>query len=327
MVFPLRRTEWLQLSDGKKAQKNVSEIVMVVNNTFSCILCGCSKYKLLQKGVRDSPDIEVVKCNKCNHIQLYPLPELEEEREYYNKDMHTKSLIPEIDENVIERDMPWIEQQIERYGPYIFRSKMLLEIGSGYGIFLAEIKKRWSKNGEGIEVSEEKRLFAEKYMNEKPHSLNLLTDEIPAEMRHKYDLIISFHVLEHIIKPNLFLEKVVELLCPGGFVVYEVPNVGERFLEDCKEYGQFKWLRAHVSYFSKETLNELLGRNGFSEIKINGVQNYSIENHINWMRTRKPSLGTVQIRHPDNLEWINRIYKEILEKGMEGDALMAVAKK
>jgi 2-polyprenyl-3-methyl-5-hydroxy-6-metoxy-1,4-benzoquinol methylase len=252
---------------------------------------------------------------------------MEEEMEYYNKDGQMKALIPEIDEKIIERNMPWIEQQIERYSRYIFSSKMLLEIGSGYGTFLAEIKNRWSKNAEGIEVSESRRLFAEKYGNEKLHGLNLLVDEIPADMKHRYDLIVSFHVLEHVSRPNLFLKKVRELLCPEGLVVFEVPNVGERFLKECKEYEQFKWLRAHVSYFSKETLNELFGRNGFSEIEIKGVQNYSIENHIHWMRTQKPSLGTIQIRHPDNLEWINRIYKEILEKEMEGDALMVVAKK
>jgi hypothetical protein len=68
-------------------------------------------------------------------------------------------------------------------------------------------------------------------------------------------------------------------------------------------------------------------RNGFSDIKIKGVQNYSIENHLHWMKTGKPNIETVQIRHTENLEWINKIYKEVLEKGMEGDAIMVVGKK
>jgi len=300
---------------------------MAYNNEFFCILCGSSKYEFLRKGVRDCSDVEVVKCNSCSHIQLYPLQSVETETEYYNRDEQMKALIPEIDERIIQRNMPWIEQQIERYSTYIIQSRTLLEIGSGYGSFIAEIRKRWSKNADGIELGEKRRYFAEKYENIKLYSLNLLTDEIPVDMRHKYDLIVSFHVLEHIIKPNLFLEKLGELLCHGGSVVFEVPNVDERFLKECEEYKQFKWLRAHVSYFSKETLHELLKRNGFSEIEIKGVQNYSIENHIHWMRNRKPSLETIQIRHPDNLEWINRIYKEILEKEMQGDALMVVAKK
>jgi SAM-dependent methyltransferase len=296
-------------------------------NGFSCILCGCSMYETIQKGVRDSSDIDVIKCNSCNHIQLYPLPTIEEEKEYYNKDMQMKALISEIDEKIITRNIPWIEQQIERYSPYIFRSKMLLEIGSGYGTFLAELKKRWSKSAEGIEVSAARRCFAEKYENIKLYGLNLMIDEIPVNMRNKYDLIVSFHVLEHISNPNLFIKKVRDLLCEEGMVIFEVPNVEESFSEECKAYEQFKWLRAHISYFSAKTLYELMKKNGFLDIKIKGVQNYSIENHLHWMRTGKPNLETIQVKHTENLEWINKIYKETLEKVMKSDAIMVIGKK
>jgi len=55
------------------------------------------------------------------------------------------------------------------------------------------------------------------------------------------------------------------------------------------------------------------------------VQNYSVENHLHWMRENKPSLGVMQIYMPDNLEWINRQYKQTLADQFAGDALMAIA--
>ena len=113
----------------------------------------------------------------------------------------------------------------------------------------------------------------------------------------------------------------------NGIAIFEVPNVEEKFLYECKRYGEFKWLRAHLSYYSKSTLKKLFEDAGFTNIEIKGVQNYSIENHLHWMNKGEPSLDRMQIYHPDNLEWINKVYKETLEKENSGDAIMIIAEK
>jgi hypothetical protein len=45
------------------------------------------------------------------------------------------------------------------------------------------------------------------------------------------------------------------------------------------------------------------------------------------MRNNAPNIGQMQIKHPDNLEWINEIYKKTLEKELISDSLMVIAKK
>ena len=35
-----------------------------------CFLCGSEKVKLIHKGVRDNPSIDVLKCEKCGLVRL-----------------------------------------------------------------------------------------------------------------------------------------------------------------------------------------------------------------------------------------------------------------
>jgi 2-polyprenyl-3-methyl-5-hydroxy-6-metoxy-1,4-benzoquinol methylase len=294
---------------------------------FSCILCGNSECGLVRHGVRDNADIDVVKCDKCGHIQLFPLPSIEEDKKYYDRDQQMKSLVSVVDEKMIERNKPWINQQVERYAPYLINRKNILEIGSGYGIFLSELTKKTGLNITGLELSEERRRFTMQQFGIKTIELNLMVDDIPEEYKNRFDGIVSFHVLEHISRPQKFLRSVNELIKNDGIIIFEVPNVEEQFLYENEHYNAFKWLRAHVSYYNKTSLYNLFSEVGFRDIKIEGIQNYSIENHLHWMRNGKPSFDFVQIYHPDSMEWINKIYKMILEKENKGDALMVLARK
>jgi len=56
-------------------------------DNFLCLLCGYDKAVVVKNRVRDSEEHKIVKCEKCGHVQISPLPSLEEDKEFYDNDM------------------------------------------------------------------------------------------------------------------------------------------------------------------------------------------------------------------------------------------------
>jgi 2-polyprenyl-3-methyl-5-hydroxy-6-metoxy-1,4-benzoquinol methylase len=71
-----------------------------------------------------------------------------------------------------------------------------------------------------------------------------------------YDLVVSFHTVEHLPYPTAVFRKIAQILKPTGSVCIEVP-IGE------EEYSNYD----HLHFFSKNSLQVLL-RRYFSETKI-----------------------------------------------------------
>jgi 2-polyprenyl-3-methyl-5-hydroxy-6-metoxy-1,4-benzoquinol methylase len=55
---------------------------------------------------------------------------------------------------------------------------------------------------EGIELSDEKRLMAQKRAGIELLPYNLLAGTLPDWLYEQYDMICMFHVLEHIVNPQ-----------------------------------------------------------------------------------------------------------------------------
>ncbi|MGD9504405.1 MAG: class I SAM-dependent methyltransferase, partial [Syntrophobacteraceae bacterium] len=71
-----------------------------------------------------------------------------------------------------------------------------------------------------------------------------------------YDLVVSYHTIEHIPSPSVIFQKIARILKPSGVVCIEVP-IGE------EEYGN----QDHLHFFSEKSLKLLL-ENFFSETRI-----------------------------------------------------------
>ena len=67
---------------------------------MSCLLCGVSApAEVLSEALRDdrSGRHKVRRCSVCGHIQLFPLPDEEADKAYYDADRQARSLIPDFD--------------------------------------------------------------------------------------------------------------------------------------------------------------------------------------------------------------------------------------
>ena len=290
-----------------------------MRNKF-CIICKYSKLDLLASKVRDSAKHKIIKCKKCGHVQLYPIPTQQDDNKFYDENMQDKNVNDVGDIKRAKRKM--MEDTIRRVNlirKLTQKKGKILEIGSGHGFFLEMMRKSGYKMT-GIEISKEKRKFSKQVTAVKVLDVNI-NEEMPDV--GNFDVIVMFQVLEHIIDPIGFLRNVRKILKSNGKIIVEVPNCDDFQLRLHKEYREFYWERAHISYFTPKTLKSVFGMVGFNT-KILGTQRYSIENMFSWKLLKKPQMENPTYNLPKDYEWVEKFYKHYLEKNLICDTLIAI---
>ena len=193
----------------------------------------------------------------------------------------------------------WTKIHADMYFEKLQKYENVLNIGSGYGFLEEEYNKRGDKKFiiEGDDIG---RFRLDNYVDGICHDINFMTDEIPNEMKGKYDFILGLHILEDINEPVLFLSKLKPLLKAKGKLLFEVPNLRCFLCELSPEYREFLYIYEHVSYFTEKTLRMTIEKAGYNVDAIYTRELYSIENHLNWVKTGKPFTKYNQMFMPDS---------------------------
>ena len=203
------------------------------------------------------------------------------------------------------------------------KTDKILEIGSGYGFFLYEMNKK-GYDIQGIEISKLRRIYSKKISNV-PVFDHDLTQSIPD--MGKFDIIILFAVMEYISDPIGFLSNIRQLLTARGKLIIKSPNANDIQLKLNPYYGNWFWQRAHINYLTDKIIKLLLKKTNFKNIKIYGLQRYSIENMFMWKFTNQPQLQNPTYSLNNDYQFIDDYYKQYLEKRLVCDTLITIAKK
>lgn len=130
----------------------------------------------------------------------------------------------------------------------------LLDLGSGDSSFLKLAEKN------NIKV-----LGVDKVPTNHPKVILSSIEDLKLEK--KFEAVTMYHVLEHVQQPKKVLQKVKSFLKKDGFLVIEIPLVGnltEKFLgEDYLAYQD----KTHRHFFTKREIQSLLKKTGFQIIK------------------------------------------------------------
>ncbi|MFW6257463.1 MAG: class I SAM-dependent methyltransferase, partial [Prolixibacteraceae bacterium] len=138
-----------------------------------------------------------------------------------------------------------------------YKKGSLLDVGSGTGYFLNEMKSHgWQVTG--IEKSSEARQFAaEKF------EMDLKTDEEMFQMQDsRFDVITLWHVLEHIHRLSESMEAFFRLLKPNGKLVIAVPNRSSFDAKKYKEYWAAWDVPRHIWHFTPKCIRLLAQKHG-----------------------------------------------------------------
>lgn len=137
----------------------------------------------------------------------------------------------------------------------------------------------------------------------------------------KYDLITSFHVVEHLEDPLGVLQNMKSHLAAGGKCIIEVPHANDfllRFME-LESFKEFTFWSQHLILHTEATLRWLLEKSGFTNINIKYIQRYSLSNHMYWLRYNKCG------GHQKWPELDLKAYDDLLKSMKMTDTLLAYA--
>jgi len=192
-------------------------------------------------------DLTLYECKYCGLIQLEdnPVP-------YYRDVIRAVAVSSEM--------MGYRKQQFEEWrDKYNLEDKHILEVGAGRGEFM-QIMKSVGINVTGLEHSLESVEYAKK------NGLNVingfLEDENYVVPGGPYDGFYIMSFLEHIPSVSQFIKCIYYNMNANAVGLVEVPN----FDMILRESLFSELIQDHLSYFTEDTLKNILSMNGFDVI-------------------------------------------------------------
>lgn len=290
---------------------------------MKCLICGGDSFECIHKGTRDIPSINVMKCKECSMVQL-DCAEYNTTSNYREGGMLKNSYAAVADDVVDITWETWI-QETERDDDRRYESlkelcegKDVLEFGCGNGGFLRRIKNV-ATNVAGIELMEK----AGNNLAKEGISVYKSLEEI----NKTYDVVCMFMVMEHLNHPDEILNRIYDVLNPGGIFICETPNAEDALISkyECKEFKDFTYWSEHVTLFNSETLERLIHRNGFITKENVQCERYPLGNHLYWLSKGKPG-GHIKWTEFNDKQ-MNVIYERILTELGIADTLWYVGMK
>jgi cyclopropane fatty-acyl-phospholipid synthase-like methyltransferase len=141
----------------------------------------------------------------------------------------------------------------------------LLEIGSARGDFLRVAGEYFDVKG--VEPNPELADFASR-------AAPVHRDIIERTPWTGFDVIASFHVIEHVDSPKRFIAAVAERLNPGGLLVLETPDIESLPFRLLKaRWRQF--IPEHYFFFDSRTMRRLLNEHGLHVEQVMTIGKYA----------------------------------------------------
>ncbi len=221
----------------------------------SCICCGGTQFKRTPSLI---PDFQLIHCGHCRSAFTWPQLSAADLEKYYLQSYYGPenvkfvSPLERIVEQVNARRAGWINRHLSP-------ASRVLEIGCGRGLLLAALQKKGHQCA-GIERS----ALAAARAREIP-GLQIFTAPLAECLfsENTFDLVVLWHVLEHLTDPAGTLATIYRLLRPGGRLILEVPNLAGWQSRLSGRYWFHLDVERHLYHFTPEGMTLLLRRQGF----------------------------------------------------------------
>ncbi len=228
------------------------------NNSFeyeSCPICECNKKVLVYKYKKN---VKEFMCRRCGHIYLNGANN-------HNLDIQDNFRQSYPDNYLLNKYGIIFEIAKERkllVDKTVHSLLSIMEIGCGCGHFLSLFGKEIFKVG--IDPSKDESEFANQCFSI-DEIWNCKYEDIPKNIDSwpdiGFDIVCSFHTIEHIINPIKFIRFIKSKVKESGFIFIAAPNV----FTLTPNFIDFLFLYAgiHRHIFNPVSLSALLENNGF----------------------------------------------------------------
>lgn len=212
---------------------------------------------------RRKPDrvhYQISKCRRCGLLFSSPiLPQMQIAKLYRESVCTYEEQIP----YATKTYMALFERAISNLG-----NLRTLEIGCGNGFFLKALIRRGYKSVFGVEPS--KKMVAQAHLLRK----RIIADTFKRGQfpKNSFDIICTFHTLDHVVDIKTFMSEVFSLLRKGGVflaVVHDVEGLSVKLLGERSPIFDIE----HIYLFNKKTIALLCKKFGFVDISVHDVTN------------------------------------------------------
>lgn len=229
----------------------------------NCIICGpIEAVKVINGEFFNLPESDLVRCPECRLTWIDPVPSSPQIKTFYPQEYYgiqnQKFSYPL--EAFIK--LLW-KQRIKKFTHSPSNSKRVLDIGCGRGLSL-KILQKFDYEGYGIELSS----FSAQKAASIP-GLHIFSKPL-MECKFKdnfFDLLLIWHVFEHLPNPLESIKEIFRILKPGGSLLLCVPNMASFQSKITGKYWFHLDLPRHLFHYTSCNINTLLRTNGFSITK------------------------------------------------------------
>ena len=287
-----------------------------INKT--CYLCGSIDFIVRPGTVRDGKGIKVLECTNCSLVCLSSSDHIKSDH-YENSGMHD-NIEPDIGSwvNTTRAD----DERRFNFMKEVMVNKAVLDFGCGSGSFL-NLAKSCAKEVDGIELEKASQPFF------KENNLNVfLNIDAAKDANKKWDVITSFHVVEHLSDPIDILAELGCLLSDEGKIVIEVPNSNDALLTlyNNEAFQNFSYWIQHLYLYNQNTISDLVKQAGLRLDWVKHVQRYPLSNHLHWLATGSPA-GHVKWGFMNNKRLNSDYENELASLGITDTIIAGASKK
>jgi 2-polyprenyl-3-methyl-5-hydroxy-6-metoxy-1,4-benzoquinol methylase len=208
-------------------------------------------------------------CSKCKTLYVSPrlsdicISELYSD-EYYSE-MFTRSMLPVFEKRKYLIGRNKFIQTAAHWGG---KGKgRVLDIGAGIG----EVPDVFLDKGWHTHVIDMNNVAVE-WLRGRGHDEVFHGSLEDYTTSHKFDIIMAWGVIEHVLDPDAFLKRVFNLLIPGGLFVSEVPHGHSLLVDMTRKTGmdpkRILMGEQHIVLYSTQAYCDLHERNGLEMIHL-----------------------------------------------------------
>lgn len=205
-------------------------------------------------------------CGICQVVFFSPMPMSAELKAFYSDGYHDDYSRSTMASLPFDRSRyQLLEKIIEDVRPSLLMTsnRALLDVGCGVGGFLGVARQAgWTVTGTELTQAAVERA------REKLGNCVLEGDVSDLCFSRTYDLITSYHVIEHLLEPVKMLQRCYQLLSSQGALFIETPNINSL---GARVRGA-EWSHIippeHVVYFSPCSMQYALRKAGFNRVVV-----------------------------------------------------------
>jgi SAM-dependent methyltransferase len=235
---------------------SVDPISPSADESAACIVCG-------RAGAGAPLYPGILKCRACGYVYADMRLTDEELFELYNEQFFTGAEFSDYaaDERFFRRNF---QLRFRALKPFLdpARHRTLLEIGSAYGFFLAEVRPHFA-HVEGIDITDAGVRFARERFGLDVAQADFLAHDYGART---FDVVCLWDTIEHLRAPHRYVAKIARHTEPGALVCVTTADADS--LNARLRGARWRMIHppTHLHYFSAATLARLLGNYGFEVV-------------------------------------------------------------